>query len=108
MKRLTGYMLLVVVVSLPAHAVLPIAGLAKSLVKNIVQSFVEGQYNRLAATSGPCGMAMPAPGAGALAAIQGRGLAGARAPGLGMAKGAMPSMPAWLPDKPCSMTRRRK
>ncbi len=99
MKRLTGYVLLVALVSVPAHAILPVAGIAKSLVKNIVQSFVEGQYNRLAATSGPCGMAMAPPGAGALAAIQGRGLPGARMPGLGAAKGAMPSMPGMAPGQ---------
>ena len=105
MKRIAGYFLLVILLSLPAQAIGPLAFLAKDLVKNIVRSFVEGQIDKMLASAGPCGLPIAGPGAGGLAGmLGGRGampgvssmpdagkmsLSGAA----GAARGALPSMP---------------
>lgn len=92
MKRLAGYVLLGVLVPLPAHAVLPMAFFAKDLVKGIVRNFVEGQLNSMMETTGPCGMTVARPGAGAVNTIR-QGAAAVRSPGTAMAGGVMPSLP---------------
>jgi len=105
MKRIAGYFLLVILLSLPAQAIGPLAFLAKDLVKNIVRSFVEGQIDKMLASAGPCGLPIAGPGAGGLAGmLGGRGAM----PGLssmpgagkmplsgaaGAARGTLPSMP---------------
>src|SRR3972149_2682053 len=63
MKRIAGYFLLVTLLSLPAQAIGPLAFLAKDLVKGIVQSFVEGQIDKMLARAGPGGLPRPRPGA---------------------------------------------
>lgn len=92
MKRLAGYVLLGALITLPAHAVLPMAFFAKDLVKGIVRNFVDGQLNSMMETTGPCGMTVARPGMGAVNTIK-QGAAAARSPGTAMAGGAMPSMP---------------
>lgn len=92
MKRLAGYVLLGALVSLPAHAALPVAFFAKDLVKSIVRNFVEGQLNSMMETTGPCGMTVARPGVGALNTIK-QGAAAVRSPGTAITQGAMGSMP---------------
>ena len=105
MKRIAGYFLLVILLSLPAQAIGPLAFLAKDLVKDIVRSFVEGQIDKMLASAGPCGLPITGPGAGGLAGmLGGRGampglssMPGAGKMSLsgaaGAARGALPSMP---------------
>ena len=105
MKRVAGYFLLLILLSLPAQAIGPLAFLAKDLVKNIVRSFVEGQIDKMLASAGPCGLPIAGPGAGGLAGMLGGGgampgLSSMRGAGemplsgvAGAAKGAFPSMP---------------
>ena len=105
MKRIAGYFLLVILLSLPAQAIGPLAFLAKDLVKGIVRSFVEGQIDKMLASAGPCGLPIAGPGAGGLAGMLGGrgampGLSSMRGAGrmslsgaAGAAKGALPSMP---------------
>jgi hypothetical protein len=105
MKRIAGYFLLVIMLSLPAQAIGPLAFLAKDLVKGIVRSFVEGQIDKMLASAGPCGLPIAGPGAGGLAGmLGGRGampglssMPGAGKMSLsgaaGAARGALPSMP---------------
>lgn len=105
MKRIAGYFLLLILLSLPAQAIGPLAFLAKDLVKGIVRSFVEGQIEKMLASAGPCGLPIAGPGAGGLAGmLGGRGtMPGVSSmPGAGKmpltgaagaAKGALPSMP---------------
>ena len=105
MKRIAGYFLLVILLSLPAQAIGPLAFLAKDLVKNIVRSFVEGQIDKMLASTGPCGLPIAGPGAGGLAGMLGGrgampGLSSMRGAGkmplsgaAGVAKGTLPSMP---------------
>src|SRR3970040_2023087 len=105
MKRIAGYFLLVILLSLPAQAIGPLAFLAKDLVKNIVRSFVEGQIDKMLARAGPCGLPIAGPGVGGVARMLGGRVA---MPGLcsrlgageiplkgaaGAAKGTLPSMP---------------
>lgn len=105
MKRIAGYFLLVILISLPAQAIGPLAFMAKDLVKGIVKNFVDGQVDKMLSSAGPCGLPIAGPGAGGLAGmLGGRGTM----PGLssmrgadkmtlsgaaGAAKGALPSMP---------------
>jgi hypothetical protein len=84
MKRIAGYFLLVILLSLPAQAIGPLAFLAKDLVKNIVRSFVEGQIDKMLASAGPCGLPIAGPGAGGLAGMLG-------------GRGAMPGVSS-MPD----------
>jgi len=105
MKRIAGYFLLLILLSLPAQAIGPLAFLAKDLVKNIVRSFVEGQIDKMLASAGPCGLPIAGPGAGGIAGMLGGGgaMPGLRSiPGggkmslsgsAGAAKGALPSTP---------------
>jgi hypothetical protein len=105
MKRIAGYFLLVILLSLPAQAIGPLAFMAKDLVKGIVKNFVDGQVNKMLTSTGPCGLPIAGPDAGGLAGILGgrgampgvRSITGAGAmtrPGVaGAAKGALPSMP---------------
>jgi len=105
MKRIAGYFLLVILLSLPAQAIGPLAFMAKDLVKGIVRSFVEGQIDKMLASAGPCGLPIAGPGAGGLAGMLGgrgampglRSIPGAGKMSLsgaaGAAKGALPSMP---------------
>lgn len=105
MKRIAGYFLLVILLSLPAQAIGPLAFLAKDLVKGIVRSFVEGQIDKMLASAGPCGLPIAGPGTGGLAGMLGgrgampgvRSLPGAGKMSLsgaaGASKGALPSMP---------------
>jgi hypothetical protein len=105
MKRIPGYILLVILLSLPAQAIGPLAFMAKDLVKGIVRNFVEGQIDKMLSSAGPCGLPIAGPGAGEIAGMLG---AGGAMPGLrsmpgggkmplsgaaGAAKGALPSMP---------------
>ena len=106
MKRIAGYFLLVILLTLPAQAIGPLAFLAKDLVKGIVRSFVEGQIDKMLASAGPCGTSIARPGAltGLAGMLGGRGampsLSSMRGAGkiplsgaAGAAKGALPSMP---------------
>ena len=105
MKRIAGYFLLVILLSLPAQAIGPLAFLAKDLVKGIVRSFVEGQIDKMLASAGPCGLTIAGPGAAGLAGMLGGrgampGLSSMRGAGkmplsgaACAAKGAPPSMP---------------
>ncbi|GAB4508063.1 MAG: hypothetical protein Tsb0026_05930 [Sulfuricaulis sp.] len=92
MKRIAACLLLVILFSLPAYAIGPLAFMAKDLVKGIVRNFVEGQIDKMLASSGPCGLPIAGPGASGLAdMVRGRGgLPGTGA--IGAAKGALPSM----------------
>src|SRR3990167_5155763 len=94
----------VILLSLPAQAIGPLAFIAKDLVKGIVRSFVEGQIDKMLASAGPCGLPIAGPGAGGLAGMLGGrgampGLSSMRGAGkmplsgvAGAAKGAFPSM----------------
>ncbi len=105
MKRIAGYFLLVILLSLPAQAIGPLAFMAKDLVKGIVKNFVEGQIDKMLSSAGPCGLPIAGAGAGGLAGmLGGRGaMPGLRSiPGggrmslsgtAGAARGALPSMP---------------
>ncbi len=105
MKRIAGYFLLVILLSLPAQAIGPLAFLAKDLVKGIVKNFVEGQIDKMLASAGPCGLPIAGPGGTSITGmLGGRGaMPGLRSiPGAGKmppsgvagaAKGALPSMP---------------
>jgi len=105
MKRIAGYFLLVILLSLPAQAIGPLAFLAKDLVKGIVRSFVEGQIDKMLASAGPCGLPIAGPGVGGLAGMLGGrgampGLSSMRGAGkmplsgaAGAARGTLPSMP---------------
>ena len=105
MKRIAGYFLLVILLSLPAQAIGPLAFIAKDLVKGIVRSFVEGQIDKMLASAGPCGLPIAGPGAGGLTGmLSGHGaMPGIRSiPGAGKmslsgaagaARGTLPSMP---------------
>ena len=105
MKRIAGYFLWVILLSLPAQAIGPLAFIAKDLVKGIVRSFVEGQIDKMLASAGPCGLPIAGPGAGGLAGMLGGrgampGLSSMRGAGkmplsgaAGAAKGTLPSMP---------------
>ncbi len=94
MKRIAGYLLLMMLITLPAQAVGPLAFMAKDIVKDIVKSFVEGQVNQMLATTGPCGMQVERPGvAGLSGMLSGPGLRSI--PGAGAAatvKGARASI----------------
>ena len=105
MKRVAGYFLLLILLSLPAQAIGPLAFLAKDLVKNIVRSFVEGQIDKMLASAGPCGLPIAGPGVGGLAGMLGGrgampGLSSMRGAGkmplsgaAGAARGTLPSIP---------------
>ncbi|MCR4302744.1 MAG: hypothetical protein NUV63_00765, partial [Gallionella sp.] len=105
MKRIAGYFLLVILLSLPVQAVGPLAFLAKDLVKSIVKSFVEGQIDKMLASAGPCGLPITGPGGTSIAGmLSGRGAmpglqsipGGGKTPLSGVAgaaQGAFPSMP---------------
>ena len=122
MKRIAGYFLLVILLSLPAQAIGPLAFIAKDLVKGIVRSFVEGQIDKMLASAGPCGLPIAGPGVGGLAGMLGGrgampGLSSMRGAGkmplsgaAGTTKGALPSMPGMSGGMaiPPSMERRMK
>jgi hypothetical protein len=105
MKRIAGYFLWVILLSLPAQAIGPLAFMAKDLVKGIVRSFVEGQIDKMLASAGPCGLPIAGPGAAGLTGMLGGrgampGLSSMRGAGkmplsgaAGAARGALPSMP---------------
>src|SRR3989338_8143083 len=94
MKRIAGYFLLVILLSLPAQAIGPLAFLAKDLVKGIVKNFVEGQIDKMLASAGPCGLPIAGAG-GAMPGLRSIPGAGKMPPSgvAGAAKGALPSMP---------------
>jgi hypothetical protein len=101
MKRATGCVLLVMLVSSPALAVGPFALLAKDIVKSIVRNFVEGQVNQMLATAGPCGTSIAGMGAlpgmlrgGAMPSLT--GLAGSTMGGV-PGVGGMPTMGGAMP-----------
>lgn len=75
MWRVTGVLLLLTLLCLPAQAVGPLALLGKEIVKGIVRNFVENQMNQMLATAGPCGMPIAQPGAlaGMAGLLRGRG-----------------------------------
>ena len=83
MKRIAGYLLLTVLLFVPAHAAGPLAFMAKDFVKGIVRSFIEGGLNKMLETAGPCGLPLAPPGGGVADMLRGRGAI----PG-------MPSMPS--------------
>lgn len=90
MKPIARYLVLAMLLCLPAQAAGPLAFLAKDLVKGIIRSFVESGINQMLSTAGPCGLPLTPPG-GALGGM----LAGGGMPSLStMARGgAMPSLP---------------
>ena len=110
MKRIPGYILLVILLSLPAQAIGPLAFMAKDLVKGIVRNFVEGQIDKMLSSAGPCGLPIAGPGAGGITGMLGGGgaMPGLRSiPGggkmplsgaAGAVKGALPSMPGMSGD----------
>lgn len=111
MKRIAGYFLLLILLSLSVQAAGPLAFIAKDLVKGIVRGFVEGQLNQMLASAGPCGLPIAGPGASGLAGMVGRGgmpgigsIPGAGSMRLsgaaGMARGTLPS----VPGMPAGMT----
>jgi hypothetical protein len=102
MKRLLFAASILILLAVPAQAALPLALIAKQIIKQVVKDFIESELTALVRQSlGPCKSMLADMGVGAAGTIQGvvsgaRGMAGGSIPGVAGLPGAVGAVPGGM------------